>query len=75
MRGAERMLREDRPVILSELHPFQLRAVSDLGAEEYLGMMRALGYRCFSLATGGVPGSEVRAAAENDVVSVVFLPR
>ncbi len=25
MRGAERMLREDRPVILSELHPFQLR--------------------------------------------------
>jgi FkbM family methyltransferase len=75
MRGAERLLREDRPVILSELHPFQLRAVSDLSAAEYLAMMRGIGYRCLALAEGGVLGHEVRDAGENDVVSVVFVPR
>jgi hypothetical protein len=74
MRGAERLLREDRPVILSELHPFQLRAVSKLSAAEYLGMMHGLGYRGHSLAQGGALGPELRAVAESDVVSVVFVP-
>ena len=40
MRGAERLLREDRPVILSELHPYQLQAVSGVDAEAYLEQMR-----------------------------------
>jgi hypothetical protein len=74
MRGAERLLREDRPVILSELHPFQLRAVSDVSAEEYVGMMRGFGYRCRALAQGGAIGPEVGAVAEDGVTSVVFLP-
>jgi FkbM family methyltransferase len=75
MEGADRLLREDRPVILSELHPFQLRAVSNVSAAEYLGMMRARGYRCCALAAGGAAGAEIRDAAENDVISVVMLPR
>ncbi len=35
MKGAEGMLREDRPVILSELHPRQLKTVTGEGAETY----------------------------------------
>jgi FkbM family methyltransferase len=75
MRGGERLLREDRPVIVSELHPFQLRTVSDVSAADYLALMRGLGYRCRALAEGGVLGDEVGAVAEDAVVSVVFVPR
>ena len=33
VRGAERLLREDRPVILSELHPAQLERASGVTAD------------------------------------------
>ena len=75
MRGAERLLREDRPVILSELHPYQLQAVSGVDAEAYLEQMRRLGYRCCALDGGGAIGSELRAVPEGEVSSVVFLPQ
>ena len=49
MRGAERLLREDRPVILSELHPTQLERASGIGADAFLAQMDALGYRAHRL--------------------------
>ncbi len=74
MRGAERLLREDRPVILSELHPFQLRAVAGVEIQEYLEQMRRLGYRCCALSAGGRPGGDIGTVPESEVSSVVFLP-
>jgi FkbM family methyltransferase len=74
MRGAERLLREDRPVILSEIHPYQLRAVSNTTADEYLAQMRGLGYVCRALGGNGVPSDELRAVPDGDVTTVVFLP-
>jgi FkbM family methyltransferase len=74
IRGAERILREDRPIILSELHPFQLRAVSNTSADGYLAQMRALGYVCRALGANGIPSDALWAVPEDDVMTVVFLP-
>jgi FkbM family methyltransferase len=49
VRGAERLLREDRPVILSELHPTQLDRASGVTAAQFLAQMQALGYRAHTL--------------------------
>ena len=49
IRGATRLLKDDRPVILSELHPAQLERASGMTADEFLAEMRALGYFAYSL--------------------------
>jgi len=49
IRGATRLLKDDRPVILSELHPTQLERASGMTADEFLAEMRALGYFAYSL--------------------------
>ena len=74
MRGAAAMLRADRPVILSELHPRQLDAVSQSTADDYIAQMRELGYRCHALNAEGKAGAELRTAPDAEVTSVVFLP-
>jgi FkbM family methyltransferase len=74
MRGAARLLRADRPVILSEIHPSQLQAVSGASVQRYLAQMRDLGYRCHALGGGGKPAEELHDVPGSDVTSVVFLP-
>lgn len=69
VRGAARILREDRPVILSELHPTQLDRASGTTADAFLQQMRALGYAARTI--GGVPIDHAPSAA---LVSVVFVP-
>ena len=49
IRGAERILKDDRPVILSELHPTQLDRASGVSGDEFLAQMKALGYRAHPL--------------------------
>ena len=49
IRGAARLLKEDRPIILSELHPTQLERASGAGADEFLAEVRAFGYRAHLL--------------------------
>lgn len=73
-RGADALLRTDRPVILSELHPLQLDRVSGVTPAEFIGEMHARGYRCHLLGAG-VAGREVDDAPSNGVTSVVFMPR
>ncbi len=73
MRGADRVLREDRPVILSELHPFQLDRVAGVTPAVFIAEMRERGYRCHLLGAG-VPGAEIHDAPGNGVTSVVFVP-
>jgi FkbM family methyltransferase len=72
-RGADALLRADRPVILSELHPLQLDRVSGITPGQFIGEMHARGYRCHLLGAG-VPGAEIDDAPTNGVTSVVFLP-
>jgi FkbM family methyltransferase len=47
--GAGTVLRENRPFILCEINPAALRAVSSMGVEEFLCLMRVQGYIPFSL--------------------------
>jgi FkbM family methyltransferase len=72
-RGAERLLRQDRPVVLSELHPWQLGRVAGVTAAEFIDEMAGRGYRCHLLGAG-VVGQEIHDAPSNGVTSVVFVP-
>jgi FkbM family methyltransferase len=49
VRGAARLLAEDRPLILSELHPIQLQRASGITADEFLAQLGALGYRAHTI--------------------------
>src|SRR3954469_14527765 len=49
IRGAARLLKSDRPIILSEIHPTQLERASGVSAGEFLAQLAALGYRAHTL--------------------------
>lgn len=68
VRGAARILAEDRPVILSELHRVQLERASGTTPEEVLALMRGQGYRAEDLA-----GNHITRPPADDVVSVAFV--
>ena len=73
VRGAERLLREDRPVILSELHPTQLERASGVTADAFLSQMDALGYRAHAIERGEV-GAPLDRAPAGALVSIVLIP-
>ena len=72
--GATRLLREDRPLVLSELHPLQLERVSAVTPAAFVDQLKALGYRCHALGAG-VIGEELVHIPATGVTSVVFAPR
>jgi FkbM family methyltransferase len=74
LRGAARVLREDRPVILSEVHPSQLKLVSGMTPSAFIAEVAELGYRCHLLGAG-VAGPEVTDVHTSGVESIVFVPR
>ena len=69
VRGAERILRADRPTILSELHPVQLERASGVTASQFLAQMEALGYRAQTL-----DGAPIESSAAASLASVLFVP-
>jgi FkbM family methyltransferase len=71
--GADRMLREDRPLILSELHPTQLDRASGVTADAFLRQMQALGYRAHTLS-GDQLGPVIDGAPADALVSIVLVP-
>jgi FkbM family methyltransferase len=86
IRGAERILREDHPTILSELHAVQLERASGVTAAEFLAQVAALGYRTHRLrgegvSTGGRPaeggrdmvGAPLDEPPADPIVSVVLV--
>lgn len=73
VRGAVRLLQEDRPVILSEVHPTQLERASGVTPDAFLRQLASIGYRAHRLANGDV-GPAIDAAPTEPVVSIVFLP-
>jgi len=68
MRGAARILDEDRPLILSELHPTQLERASGTTADEFLAQMHAFGYRARTL-----DGAAIDRAPDVPLISVLFV--
>jgi hypothetical protein len=76
LEGAARLLAQDRPVILSELHASQLKRVSGVTVDAFLRDLRSIGYRVFQLAGDGPggTGSEVTTAPPEPVCSVVMVP-
>lgn len=70
IKGAARLLREDRPVILSELHPTQLERASGVTANQFLDQLRAIGYRAQDLQ-----GAPIDRAPEAALVSIALVPR
>jgi len=73
MKGAAALLRADRPVVLSELHPTQLERASGIGPDAFLTAMRTLGYQAHLVEHGSV-GAPLDRAPAAALVSVVLLP-
>jgi FkbM family methyltransferase len=73
VQGAAALLKADRPIVLSELHPTQLERASGTTADSFLSALRTLGYRAHAIEHDNV-GAPLDRAPEDAVVSVVLLP-
>jgi FkbM family methyltransferase len=71
LRGAKRLLQEDRPVILSELHPTQLMRVSGCTPTEFVTEIESYGYKCWLLKGEKLVDFTVSG---DEVNSIVFMP-
>lgn len=72
-RGARVLLERDRPIILSEINPPQLKRVAGCTAGQFLSEMRTLRYDCFVLENGR-PSHPINEWSDFSIGSVVFLP-
>jgi FkbM family methyltransferase len=52
-RGAQNLLRRDKPIILSEIFDAQLRNVSRVDTLTYVNFLGSLGYKCYRLEEKG----------------------
>ncbi len=73
LRGARRLLREDQPTILSELHPTQLERASGMTVDTFLQEVGQLGYRAHYFENGG-PGAVIERAPQEVLISIVLMP-
>lgn len=71
--GARRLLVEDRPIIVSEVHAAQLARVSGAAPATFLAQLAALGYRPYRITPTG-PGASLDLLDLDTVVTVAFLP-
>lgn len=73
--GAKKTIQRSHPIILSELHPKQLKEVSNFSPREYIELMGGYGYDCFLLEEGK-PTDQLKdyplKSVGDDLVSVVF---
>jgi methyltransferase FkbM-like protein len=74
LRGAARLLEEDRPLILSELHPTQLERASGITADEFLAQIAEHGYRAHRIENGAI-GAPIDRAPADALVSMVLAPQ
>jgi FkbM family methyltransferase len=73
LRGAARILKDDKPVILSELHATQLERASGLTPDQFLAQIAAFGYRAHAVEHGGI-GAPIDRAPDEAIVSVALIP-
>lgn len=69
--GARRLIASDRPLIISEVHPEQLRRVSNASPGQLFDLLAQLGLRPHRIGPEGV-GEPIRAGDVQDVATVVF---
>jgi FkbM family methyltransferase len=83
VRGAAKILADDRPIILSELHPTQLDRASGVSPAEFLSELEAIGYRAHRVRENGtltagryqdLLGPALDAAPADAMVSVALIP-
>lgn len=73
LRGAERVLREDRPILMSEIHRSQLARVSRTTPDEFARYLSAFGYRPHQIEADGST-TLLDVLPDVPVVTVAFLP-
>ncbi len=73
LRGARRLLTEDRPIILCEINAPQLRLVSGCTPTEFISEVEAIGYRC-QLLDGMTTRPDDGDLNRPGIRSVVFTP-
>jgi hypothetical protein len=73
LRGSRNLLTDDRPVIMSELHPVQLGRVAGYSPDGWIAEMRAYGYGCYILGEGWIAG-QIDTYQKDDLATVVFAP-
>lgn len=71
-RGAEAILRDDRPIVMAELNPDLYPRVSGCTPTEFITEMAARGYACY-LLENGKPGKQIRQV--DYFCTGVFLPK
>ena len=72
IRGAIGVLETSHPVVMSELHNEQLRAVSGINATSFISQMRTLHYRCRSIDQSGVRDGVIYEYERSEPINVVF---
>ncbi len=76
LKGAQRLVMEDRPIILSELHPAQLDRASGVTVAALLDQVRALGYQAHRLESGR-PGAQLTESPlllDAALISIALVP-
>ncbi len=72
--SSRQVLKEHKPIIMSEIHKFQLKLVSNTTAREYISMIRELGYGCYPLLSGGKLANDITDLGETELANVAFIP-
>lgn len=73
LRGAQALLQTDRPIILSELNPIQLKQVSGCSAAEFVSQVESYGYDGHILEGHRLVRRPI-TDDRDEIRSVVFLP-
>jgi FkbM family methyltransferase len=73
IRGAARLLADDRPIVLADLHPHLMMQLDAITPEALIADMARQGYEC-RLLGAGVPGDAIDAVPSRGVTQVLFLP-
>jgi len=74
LRGAARILRDDRPAVISELHPVQLNRASGASPDDFIAQVRALGYGTHTIDKAGI-GPPLERAPSTVLASVILIPQ
>ncbi len=74
LRGAERILREDRPILMSEVHRAQLARVSRATTDDFARHLSEFGYRPHQIEADGST-TPLETLPDVPVVTVAFIHR
>ena len=77
LEGASRILRDSRPIIMSEVSPEALRTVSGTHVDDYLGSLARLGYAAFQLEEDGALGEPTHRwtfGSDKELINVALFP-